>query len=413
MKTPEKYSLSKSFLTTFAIIGILVAFGGGMLAQKNIDAGGMLANTYSSHVIKTQTGEIDVDALIKAYDILNDKFIPTTPSSTIPTEDEKIYGAIAGLVATYSDPYTVFFPPEEAKQFEEEVRGDFSGIGLEIGIKNNTITAVSPLKNTPAEKAGIKPGDAILKIDDISTQGMSVEEAINHIRGPKGTIVVLTIKDSTGATHEVSIKRDTINIPIIDTKLREDGVFVISLYSFSANSADLFRQALREFVKSGSNKLILDLRNNPGGYLESAVDIASWFLPAGKTVVIEDDGSKEPQNILRSRGYDVFNDNLKMVILINEGSASASEILAGALHEHGVAKLIGEKSFGKGSVQVLLPITSDTSLKVTIARWLTPNGVSISKNGLEPDIKVKFIKEDFKNKYDRQLETAAQTLINE
>lgn len=413
MKTPEKYSLSKSFLTTFAIIGILVAFGGGMLAQKNIDAGGMLANTYSSHVIKTQTGEIDVDALIKAYDILNDKFIPTTPSSTIPTEDEKIYGAIAGLAATYGDPYTVFFPPEEAKQFEEEVRGDFSGIGLEIGIKNNTITAVSPLKNTPAEKAGIKPGDAILKIDDISTQGMAVEEAINHIRGPKGTTVVLTIKNSTGATHEVSIKRDTINIPIIDTKLRDDGVFVISLYSFSANSADLFRKALREFVKSGSDKLILDLRNNPGGYLESAVDIASWFLPAGKTVVIEDDGSKEPQNIMRSRGYDIFNDNLKMVILINEGSASASEILAGALHEHGIAKLIGEKSFGKGSVQVLLPITSDTSLKVTIARWLTPNGVSISKNGLEPDIKVKFTKEDFKNKYDRQLETAAQTLINE
>lgn len=413
MKTPEKYSLSKSFLTTFAIIGILVAFGGGMLAQKNIDAGGMLANTYSSHVIKTQTGEIDVDALIKAYDILNDKFIPTTPSSTIPTEDEKIYGAIAGLAATYGDPYTVFFPPEEAKQFEEEVRGDFSGIGLEIGIKNNTITAVSPLKNTPAEKAGIKPGDAILKIDDISTQGMPVEEAINHIRGPKGTTVVLTIKNSTGATHEVSIKRDTINIPIIDTKLRDDGVFVISLYSFSANSADLFRKALREFVKSGSDKLILDLRNNPGGYLESAVDIASWFLPAGKTVVIEDDGSEEPQNIMRSRGYDIFNDNLKMVILINEGSASASEILAGALHEHGIAKLIGEKSFGKGSVQVLLPITSDTSLKVTIARWLTPNGVSISKNGLEPDIKVKFTKEDFKNKYDRQLETAAQTLINE
>lgn len=413
MKNPEKYSLSKSFLTTFAIIGILVAFGGGMLAQKNIDAGGMLANTYSSHVIKTQTGEIDVDALVKAYDILNDKFIPTTPSSTIPTEDEKIYGAIAGLAATYGDPYTVFFPPEEAKQFEEEVRGDFSGIGLEIGIKNNTITAVSPLKNTPAEKAGIKPGDAILKIDDISTQGMPVEEAINHIRGPKGTTVVLTIKNSTGATHEVSIKRDTINIPIIDTKLRDDGVFVISLYSFSANSADLFRKALREFVKSGSDKLILDLRNNPGGYLESAVDIASWFLPAGKTVVIEDDGSEEPQNIMRSRGYDIFNDNLKMVILINEGSASASEILAGALHEHGIAKLIGEKSFGKGSVQVLLPITSDTSLKVTIARWLTPNGVSISKNGLEPDIKVKFTKEDFKNKYDRQLETAAQTLINE
>lgn len=413
MKNPEKYSLSKSFLTTFAIIGILVAFGGGMLAQKNIDAGGALANTYSSHVIKTQTGEIDVDALVKAYDILNDKFIPTTPSSTIPTEDEKIYGAIAGLAATYGDPYTVFFPPEEAKQFEEEVRGDFSGIGLEIGIKNNTITAVSPLKNTPAEKAGIKPGDAILKIDDVSTQGMPVEEAINHIRGPKGTTVVLTIKNSADVTHEVTIKRDTINIPIIDTKLRNDGVFVISLYSFSANSADLFRQALREFVKSGSDKLILDLRNNPGGYLESAVDIASWFLPAGKTVVIEDDGSKEPQNIMRSRGYDIFNDNLKMVILINEGSASASEILAGALHEHGVAKLIGEKSFGKGSVQVLLPITSDTSLKVTIARWLTPNGVSISKNGLEPDIKVKFTKEDFKNKYDRQLETAAQTLINE
>ena len=193
----------------------------------------------------------------------------------------------------------------------------------------------------------------------------------------------------------------------------KNDVFIIRLYNFSANSPSLFRESLREFAVSGKDKLILDLRGNPGGYLEAAVDMASWFLPAGKVIVREDFGKKAEPVVYRSKGYDVFNESLKMVILVNAGTASASEILAGALSEHGKAKLVGEKTFGKGSVQELVKVTSDSSLKITVARWLTPNGVSISKNGLKPDIEVPITKEDLENKRDVQIDKAIQLLTAE
>jgi carboxyl-terminal processing protease len=187
---------------------------------------------------------------------------------------------------------------------------------------------------------------------------------------------------------------------------------VLELYNFSAQSPRLFRNALRDFVASGSDKLIVDLRGNPGGFLEAAVELASWFLPPGKPVVIEDFGKQGERRVHRSRGYNVFNENLKMVILINNGSASASEIFAGALREHGRAKLVGTQTFGKGSVQELVKITPETSLKVTVARWLTPNGVSISEGGLTPDIEVKMTPEDAKKKRDPQMEKAIELLTS-
>jgi carboxyl-terminal processing protease len=357
------------------------------------------------------TSTIDMAPFWKVAGILNEKFVATTASSTVPTNEEKVYGAIEGLTAAYGDPYTTFFPPKDSKDFEDEVRGDFGGIGAEIDIKDNVLSVVAPLKNTPAERAGLKAGDAILKIDKKFTAGMTVEEAISFIRGPKGTTVVLTIKQN-GETKDITIERDTIVIPTIDTKLRDDGVFVISLYNFSSNSATLFRGALREFILSGSDKLVLDLRNNPGGYLEAATDMASFFLPIGKTIVTEDSGAKAPQKSDRSKGYDVFTDKLKMVILLNGGSASASEILAGALHDHGIAKLVGEQSYGKGSVQELLEVTPETSIKVTVARWLTPKGNWISGKGITPDVEVKFTKKDAEKKLDPQMDKAVEILID-
>jgi carboxyl-terminal processing protease len=207
---------------------------------------------------------------------------------------------------------------------------------------------------------------------------------------------------------EVKIKRDTIKVPVIETESKSGGIFVIKMYSFSATSAYDFRGALRKFVESGDNKLILDLRGNPGGYLEAAIDMASWFLPAGKVVVKERYGDGK-EDVYRSVGYDIFK-KLPMVILVNEGSASASEILAGALQEQGVAKLVGQKTFGKGSVQELVPVTGDTSLKVTIAKWLTPNGRSISDMGLEPDVKVDFTEKDLAAQKDPQMEKAIEML---
>ena len=411
MKLSQKYSLSKSLITVFVIVAVVSAFGVGItLGKEEQKRGDRERGASLTSSTDKQAGSLDMEPFWKAVGILNEKFVATTASSSVPADKEKVYGAISGLTAAYGDPYTTFFPPKEAKSFGDEVRGDFGGIGVEVGIKDNVLSVISPLKGSPGDLAGLKPGDAIIKIDKKVTLGMSVEAAIDLIRGPKGTSVTLNIKEGSGVTKDVVIVRDTINIPTIETKLRPDGVFVISLYSFSANSPDLFRGALREFILSGSDKLVLDLRNNPGGYLEAAIDMASWFLPTGKTIVIEDSGIKSKQKINKSRGYDVFTDKLKMVILINGGSASAAEILAGALHEHGVAKLIGEKSFGKGSVQELIDITPDTSLKVTVARWLTPNGHSISQNGLDPDIVVAVTKDDIKNKFDAQMEKAVETL---
>lgn len=405
-----KINISKSSIVVLAIIGVIGAYGTGVSRGRNEATSTPSLWQATAPAIASSTAQIDLTPFWKAVDVLNSKFVATTASSSVPSNQDKVYGAIEGLAASYGDPYTTFFPPKENSSFTEEVRGDFEGIGMEVAIKDQTLTVVAPLKGTPAEKAGLKPGDQILKINKLATFGMTTEEAVDKIRGPRGTAVTLNIKRGTEEPKDITVTRDTITIPTIDTKLRDDGVFVISLYTFSANSGPLFRDALREFILSGSDKLILDLRGNPGGYLESAVDMASFFLPAGKTVVIEDNGKKSEQIVERSKGYNIFNSNLKMVVLIDQGSASASEILAGALHEQGVAKLVGEKSFGKGSVQELVQITPDTSLKVTIARWLTPNGHSISQNGLEPDVKVDFTKKDIENKFDVQLEKAADIL---
>ncbi len=403
-----KLSISKSALVILATVGVVGVFGLGIRIGQNMELGATAKNTIQG-LQSSSEGGLNLAPMQKVLDTLNNRFIATTASSSVPSDKEKVWGAIEGLTATYGDPYTVFFPPKEASAFEEEVRGNFEGVGMEIAIKDKVLTVVAPLKGTPAERAGMKPGDQILKIDKLFTAGLTVEEAIKHIRGPRGSIVTLTVKRNGGA-EDIKVTRDIINIPTIDTKLRDDGIFVISLYTFSANSATLFRGALRDFIASGSDKLVLDLRGNPGGYLDAAVDMASFFLPMGKTVVIEDSGTKAKQQFERSKGYDVFNDKLRMVVLINGGSASASEILAGALREHGIAKLVGEKSFGKGSVQELVEITPETSLKVTIARWLTPKGKSISENGLEPDFKVEITKKDIEKKLDQQMERAAEIL---
>ena len=250
------------------------------------------------------------------------------------------------------------------------------------------------------------------KTKGISTLNMSTSEAVKIIRGEKGTEVILLIdRKEEKENIEISIIRDVIDIPTINTEIKED-VFIIHLYSFTATSPNLFRDALREFIEANTNKLIIDLRGNPGGYLEVANDIASWFLPMGKVVVTENYGENNSDKVHSSRGYNIFNDKLQLVILINGGSASASEILAGALRDYGKATLIGTKSFGKGSVQELVKITPETSLKVTVARWLTPLGNSISKDGLSPDIEVEITIDDIKAGKDPQIEKAIEYLKN-
>ncbi len=351
--------------------------------------------------------EIDFNSFWKTWNMIESKYV----SSDGVDRQEMLWGATEGLVDSLNDPYSVFFPPKEAEIFESSVRGDFSGVGMEVGMRDNILTVIAPLKNTPAYNAGIKAGDKIIKIDDTISADLEIDEAVQLIRGEKGTTIKLTVlREGNGEEPlEIEVVRDKIEIPVLETEKKDDGVFVIRLFSFSGRSISEFRNALREMIESNSSKLVLDLRGNAGGYLEAAVDIASWFLPIGETVAREEfgDGSEE---LYTSKGYDIF-DNLPMVILVNGGSASASEIVAGSLNEHGIATLVGKKTYGKGSVQELIPIEEGSSLKLTIARWLTPNGKSISKNGLDPDVEVDFTKEDFEAGHDPQMEKAIELLL--
>lgn len=403
----EKKTLGKKFILALALVFSLgtTFFAGAMVGfsvRPGIDKITSIANKETAVVTNADFGPF-----WEAWNILNEKFI----FSATTTDQKKVYGAIQGLAASYGDPYTSFFPPTEAAIFQSDISGDFEGVGMEIGKKEGILTVISPLKGSPAEKAGIRSGDKILKIDDIITTEMDTDEAVTHIRGKGGTTVKLTLfREKEKEPLVISVVRAPIEIPTLETEKRKDGIFIIRLFSFTSKSPELFRGALREFVASKDDKLILDLRGNPGGYLDAAVDMASWFLPAGSVVVKEDFGDKGEGSTHRSRGYNIFNKNLKFVVLIDGGSASASEILAGALSEHGVAKLVGDKTFGKGSVQEVVPLTDDTFLKITVARWLTPNGKSINENGLEPEYTVKVTKEDLDKKYDAQFEKAVEVL---
>ncbi len=391
-------------LVSFLLLVGVFSFGTYIGYSRRPEVEKVLSIAHKEPQVETTA---DFNTFWKVWNILNEKSIYADKT----TDQDRVWGAISGLTSSLKDPYTVFFPPEENKLFNEEIRGSFSGIGAEVGMKDQILTIIAPLKGTPAERAGLKAGDKILKIDTTETGDMTVDKAISLIRGEKGTVVtLLVLRTGERQTREFKITRDEIQAPTIDTEKRDDGIFIIKFYSFSQNSAELFRDALLQFSESGSHKMILDLRGNPGGYLDAAVNIGSWFIDEGKVIVSEDFGESRKPESYRSHGPRVFNDNLELIVLVDGGSASASEILAGALREHKMATLVGEKTFGKGSVQELIPITDDTSLKVTIARWLTPNGVSISEQGLEPDVKVSLTAKDIEDDKDPQMDKAVELL---
>lgn len=416
--------MNSQIKSSYYLVGIIIVVVAFMVG---LSIGEGRSPAYLANVRLTDLKEVSSDQFApfwKAWQVLNDKSV--TAAST--TAQDKIYGAIGGLASSYKDPYTVFFPPVESKMFQEDISGDFEGVGMEIGIKNKQLQVVAPIKDSPAFKAGVKSGDFILKIGDKNTVDMPTDQAVKLIRGPKGSVVKITFFTPGGVGTkpiEKSITRDIINIPTIETNekvlTKKDangndtgeklpGIYIISLFSFTAQSADLFRNALRQFVLSGDHKLILDLRGNPGGYLDAAWDMASWFLPSGAVVVTEDFGKNGPPKIYHSKGYNIFTKDLQMLLLVDNGSASASEILAGALKENGVAKLVGMKTFGKGSVQELVQLTSDTSLKVTIARWLTPNGTNLSENGIIPDYPVELTEKNTAGGKDPIMEKAVELL---
>ncbi len=322
-----------------------------------------------------------------------------------------IYGAISGMVKSLGDPYTVFFPPQENKKFQEEIKGSFEGVGMEVAIKKDQLQVVAPLEGTPAQNAGLRAGDKILSINGTSTTDMLLEEAVRLIRGAKGTAVTLTIfRKGWDNSKEIKIIRDVIQIPSLKLEWRDDEkIAYIKLFQFSAKAANDFAEAAVKILNSRAEKIILDLRNNPGGYLEISQEIASWFLSSGQIVTIEDFAGKQEQKIYKANGHPWL-EKYPLVVLINQGSASASEILAGALRDNRGIKLIGEKSFGKGSVQELEDLQGNSSLKITVAHWLTPSGRLISEVGLEPDIKVEMAEQDYENEKDPQSDKALEII---
>lgn len=392
-KIKNYLSVSKQSLVLFLVFCFaLGAFLSGLQIGRGISAYEQTANIFSFFNSETVVAEnVDEDrpsleGFWEVWDLLEEKYAVGSTTKEI-SETQRVEGAIEGLVDSYGDPHTIYMPPKDADNFNENISGNFSGVGMEVGVRDDMITVISPLPDTPAEQAGVLAGDIIVKIDGESTEGMNIDEAVDLIRGEKGTEVTLQIyREGELEFIDIKIIRDTINVPTAKYE-QVDDVFIISLYSFNAIAVEQMTRALEEYLKSDTEKLIIDLRGNPGGYLESAVMIAGYFLPTGKVVVKEQFGDSSKDDVFRSKGNQIQSfspDNL--VVLVDKGSASASEILAGALQDHHFATVMGEPTFGKGSVQELVELDDGSSLKVTVARWLTPNGTSISEGGLTPDI---------------------------
>lgn len=371
-----------------------------------------LGNLFPSAAEQAGTQDVSLDQFWNVWQLLDEKFVTST--TTPVSEEEKVRGAIAGLVASYGDPYTVYMPPTEADRFEDDISGNFSGVGMEVGIRDGVITIIAPLPGTPAERAGLLSGDVIVKIDTTSTEDMRVDEAVRLIRGEKGTTVTFEIyREGDVDFRTIPVVRDNIDIPTVKTEQIDD-TYIIALYSFNAISESKMQEAIESFAKSGAEKLIVDVRGNPGGFMQSAVDIASFFLPQGKVVVREQASQGGEDKIFRTRNRLVKEFNPEnLVVLVDGGSASASEILAGALKDHVAATIIGDQTFGKGSVQELVELRDGASLKVTVARWLTPNGISISNGGLTPDILIKRTPADREAGKDPQKDAALRFLKGE
>jgi carboxyl-terminal processing protease len=366
------------------------AFFSGIQAGQGVDDTQQSASVFSFFNSKSQAettiSQPDLTEFWKVWHLMDEKFANAS-SSVILSTQERLDGAIEGLVDAFGDPHTVYLPPNDAASFNEDVSGNFSGVGMEVGLREGLVTVISPLPDTPAQRAGMVSEDVIVEIDGQSTEGMRIDEAVKLIRGEQGTIVTLLVfREGELEFLSIPITRDTIDIPTVKTEQVGD-TFILALYSFNALADNEVLIALEEYKQSGAAKLILDVRGNPGGFLQSAVSIASHFLPAGKVVVSEAFGDESKNEIFRSRGRQIqlFTPE-NLVVLVDGGSASAAEILAGSLQDHGVATVIGAQTFGKGSVQELMNLDGGASLKVTIARWLTPNGTSISNGGLTPDI---------------------------
>lgn len=417
--TPRAVPSSRSYaLGALAALMVTVAFIGGFFlgeyqrpaaaagVEGKIDLGTRITGLDSKAEVELK--QVDFQQFWDVWKTVKAKYV----GQKDVTDEKLFYGAIQGMVGSLEDPYSVYFEPVMAKKFNDEMGGTFEGIGAEIGMKKGALTVIAPLPGTPAEKAGIKAGDYILAIDGTDTTGMSVEDAVSRIRGAKATKVKLSIiREGLKEAKDIEITRAQILVDSVKLEMKKDGngkkIAVVTVSHFNEDTEGLFADAVRKAVLDNPAGLILDLRNNPGGYLDAAVRMASEWV--GHEIVVSEqyaDGTKrEHRGDVTARLGD-----LPTVVLVNGGSASASEIVAGALQDSGKAKLIGEKTFGKGSVQDYSELPDGSALKITVALWLTPNGRSINKEGVMPDVTVKNTPEDWDESRDPQYDKAVQML---
>lgn len=348
--------------------------------------------------------KLDLSLFWEAYNRIENQYI----DSKHLDEKKLVHGAIRGMVNSLDDPHTKFFNPEESKRFLEEVSGHYEGVGMEVGLREDKIKIISPIENTPADRVGVRPGDEIIKINNKSTSGMSLEEAVDIMRGKEGTDVNITIIRNE-EKKQLTLTRDRIKIPSIDFKVLEDDIAYLKIHYFHQNLLNEFNKIVPKITSSNTNKMIIDLRNNPGGALNSALEVAEYFVDKGDVIVKSQGINGKIEEVYKAESSSVKL-NHELVILINKGSASASEILAAALRYHNNAKIVGETSYGKGSIQTMVNLSDMSNLKITISHWVTPGGKLIKGKGIKPDYQVSLDKADFESKKDPQLDKAIEIL---
>lgn len=364
-----------------------------------------VSQTEISNKVPYEKKDLDFSLFWKVWDLTKEKFVNKGSLDA----KELMYGAIRGMLSATKDPYTTFFDPTESKSFSEDMQGNFDGIGAELGMKDDVLTIIAPLPDSPAEKAGLRAGDKIVKIDDVSTADLSIDQAVDKIRGKKGTTVKLTIyRNNEDKTQDFDLTRATIEVKSVKWEMKEGNIAHVKISKFGEETAKEFNSATKQIVMQKAKGIILDLRNNPGGFLDRSVDVASRLISKGQPVVLEED-SVGRKTTLYTNGQDALS-NLPIVVLLNEGSASASEILAGALRDDRQITIVGKKSFGKGSVQELINLSDGSSVKITVAKWMTPNGDSIMEKGIAPTVEVDLTQDDFNNNHDPQLDKAMEIL---
>lgn len=408
----NKKLLNRILLFFFMVFLLVSSFGAGLYAGKKNTT--VTENKFISFdqaiVSNKENGKgsevIDFSLYWDVWDLLKEKYVDSKKLDA----NKLLYGSIKGMLQATGDPYTNFLDPEENKEFNEDITGSFEGIGAELGVKDGILTVIAPLEGAPAEKAGLRAGDKIVKIEEANTPDLSIDQAVKLIRGPKGTKVKLTIlRENDEETKEIIVERDVINVKSVKLEMKDNNIAYVKITRFGEDTMAEFNSATKSVNLHDLKGIVLDLRNNPGGYLDVAVNLASKMLPGGKVVVIEEDSAGKQKSI-RSRGGDYLSD-FYTVVLINEGSASASEILAGALRDNrDNVTILGEQSFGKGSVQELITLSQNTAAKITIAKWLTPKGEQINNQGIKPDTEIKFTEDDFRNNKDPQLDKALEIL---